>query len=140
MRLLQLSPFLFALACGLGGCHQPAPVPDPFVHDPRAMQWDDLPVPAAYTLDQKESYAYRGAVRTADLVYYGGADVVETERFFAESLPANGWTAVRATGTRRREMLFRKDAQEALVTVVPEGGRTTVRIRLRPRGATETKS
>ncbi len=116
----------FACLC-LPGCEEPPP--DWVVVGPESAQGDvtlyqdvqfqDIPVPAEYTLLRNESSSFQGSLfRYGRLKYQGPLDWSEALDFYRRELPAAGWRLGKTERGYDFRALYFDKGQERLIAVV----------------------
>jgi hypothetical protein len=85
----------------------------------RDVQFQDIPVPAEYTLLRNESYSFQGSLfRNGILKYQGPVEWTEALDFYRRELLAAGWSLGKTEkGFDFRALYFDK-GQERLIVVV----------------------
>lgn len=106
----------------------------------RSPYFADLPVPAGFTLVDKETTDYMtGGLRYARHVYEGPSSPVEVRDFFQEQMPLSRWKWIDTENESGVQQLrFRKEDERCDVTVNRESRglfrKTMIRIRISPIG------
>ncbi len=97
----------------------------------------DVPVPAGFRFNAKESYdRSTGGFRLVSHLYEGGAKVRDVTEFYRRAMPAAGWETVQESFEYgKQRMVFRKGEETAYVSVWDDWG-TKVLIQIFPTGRT----
>jgi hypothetical protein len=98
------------------------------------LKFDDIPVPAGFKILEKESFAFQNdKSRVALLKYYGGQNAEQVLAFYKEQMASFNWNLVNIIEYDRKVLNYENSEESCLVTVQPQGGKSTVIISLSPR-------
>jgi len=115
---------------GLAGCKkgdQPAGAPP--VAFSKDVSFEDIPVPAGFTLKRKVSYSFQNDVtRVGRLVYEGRSSVNNVLAFYQQQMPLHGWQEMSYIDYRSSVRYYEKEGQSCILTVEPKAGWKNVRI------------
>ena len=110
------------------------------------LKFEDIPVPAGFKSLDKESFAFQNdKSRVALLKYYGGKTADQVVAFYKEQMASFNWDLVNIIEYDRKVLNYENSDESCIVTVQPQGGKSTVIISLSPRSRpikaqkTETK-
>lgn len=98
----------------------------------RNLQFDDIPVPAEYTLVRNKSHSFQGSrFRSAVYQYEGFLDWSDAVAFYREQTPLGGWTLDSFhRDLNFVEMRYRKGPEQLIIVVRYEhfGSRTEIQL------------
>ncbi|MEJ2744647.1 MAG: hypothetical protein P8123_03025 [bacterium] len=106
---------------------QPAGAPSvAFSND---VTFEDIPVPAGFTLVRKNSYSFQNDMtRVGRLVYKGRSDINNVLAFYQQQMPLHGWQEMSYIDYHSSTRYYEKEGQSCILTVEPKGGWHNVRI------------
>ncbi|MCD8350820.1 MAG: hypothetical protein LUC93_09450 [Planctomycetaceae bacterium] len=85
----------------------------------RDVQFADIPVPAEYTLLERESYSFQGALfRSGLLQYQGPLEWTQALDFYRQEFPNAGWALEKTDRGMDYRVLYFAKGQEKLIVVV----------------------
>ncbi|MDD2680131.1 MAG: hypothetical protein PHO03_04990 [Candidatus Omnitrophica bacterium] len=142
-RLLLLGPAVFLLA-GILGC---ASLSDKkqgstaqSLQAQSILKFGDLPVPAGFKIQAKDSYSFESSgIRVGLLRYQGKASLDQVVNFYKEQMPMYSWTLLNLTEYGDCIMNFEREAESCIVYIAPKGGQATISISLGPKAPVLTK-
>ncbi|MDD5556604.1 MAG: hypothetical protein PHN82_05045 [bacterium] len=109
-----------AVGC-VSGCRkadQPGGVPS--VQFSTDVSFEDIPVPAGFTLKRKDSYSFQNdMVRVGRLVYTGRSGVNNVLAFYQQQMPLHGWQEMSYIDFRSSVRYYEKAGQSCILTVQP---------------------
>ena len=135
-RTMIVAVALLSLA---GGCLgerfvlEPADLYPPESIITNAYQPRDVPIPLGFEFQPKDSFAYVGAFRVAELRYIGEGLVERIAEFYEDQLPKHGWSYWRREGVYEITLVYVNDRNECRVSIRRLGNETYLRIRVIPR-------
>lgn len=130
-RLLSVT--CVALAAGCAIPRAATGVPKPLTVSP-VLKFDDVPVPARFTLRAEQSFAFQNEeVRVGMLRYAGPADSEQVIAFYREQMPVFQWTLVNAVEAAPAVLNFEKAGQSCIILVYRKGRRTELSVDLAPK-------
>lgn len=99
----------------------------------RDLQFEDLPVPAQYTLLRDKSHSFQGSQFRSGVFYYEGPLYWrDAAAFFVNEMPKGGWTLQKTDRDMFFvEMRFRKGPEQLIVVVrdnYPHGSRSELQL------------
>jgi hypothetical protein len=98
------------------------------------LKFDDIPVPAGFKCLDKESFAFQNdKSRVALLKYYGGQSADSVVAFYKEEMSISNWDLVNIIEYDRKVLNYENGDESCIITVQPQGGKSTVIISLSPR-------
>ena len=98
------------------------------------LKFDDVPIPAKFTLRAEQSFAFQNEdVRVGMLRYAGHADSQQVVAFFREQMPVFQWTLANAIEAEPSVLNFEKAGQSCIILVHRRGGRTELAIDVAPK-------
>ncbi|MDD5644654.1 MAG: hypothetical protein PHO00_04320 [bacterium] len=101
-----------------------------------SLKFDDVPVPAGFQLNVKESFAFQNnTMRVGVLLYKGKALPQDVISFYKEQMPLYNWKILNVIEYDNIQMLFEKSDETCVVTLMP--GRTNImKISVAPKSKT----
>ena len=116
----------------VGGCKSGAPqgasAHTQFSND---VSFEDIPVPAGFSLVRKESYSFQNDVtRVGHLVYKGRSDINNVLAFFQQQMPLHGWQEMSYVDARSSTRYYDKEGQTCIITVSKRIGLHNIRVDL----------
>lgn len=110
------------------GAQQGSSAPAQFSND---VSFEDIPVPAGFTLVRKESYSFQNDVtRVGHLVYKGRSDINNVLAFFQQQMPLHGWQEMSYVDARTSTRFYDKEGQTCIITIGKRTGLHNIRIDL----------
>lgn len=104
-----------------------------------SLKFDDVPVPAGFRLNVKNSFAFQNnTIRVGVLTYLGKADPQEIINFYKEQMPLYNWRLLNLIEHETVQILFDKADETCVIILVP--GRTnTLKISVAPKSKGKKK-
>lgn len=104
---------------GVMGCKkgdQPAGAPSVgFSND---VTFEDIPVPAGFSLVRKDSYSFQNDVtRVGRLVYKGRSDINNVLAFYQQQMPLHGWQEMSYIDYRSSTRYYEKEGQSCILSI-----------------------
>ena len=98
-----------------------------------SLKFDDVPVPAGFRLNVKDSFAFQNdTVRVCFLTYLGKAEPQGIINFYKEQMPLYNWRLLNLIEHETVQIFFDKADETCVVMLVP--GRTnTLKISVAPK-------
>jgi len=98
----------------------------------KMYQAPDVPVPANFMHDQKNSSAYVSAtVRTTSIKYVGSARTDELIEFYRRQMPAFGWMEASALGVENKQtIVFQKNREKCEILIEQKPSETHLYIKI----------
>ena len=98
------------------------------------LKFDDIPIPSGFKLLDKESFAFQNdKSRVALLKYYGGQNAEQVLAFYKEQMASFNWNLVNIIEYDRKVLNYENSEESCIVTILPQGGKSTVTIALSPK-------
>lgn len=99
------------------------------------LKFDDIPIPAGFEFDHKESFIFKnGLTRVGVVRYIGQADLSAVTTFFKNQMPTYNWNLVNSIEYKRSIINFDKDAQTATIIIELQGSRVFLTVASGPIG------
>lgn len=115
LALVSLASFT---GCKSGGQQGAAPQAQ-FSND---VSFEDIPVPAGFSLIRKESYSFQNDVtRVGHLVYKGRSSINDVLAFYQQQMPLHGWQEMSYIDSRSSTRYYDKEGQTCVLTVGKRG-------------------
>jgi hypothetical protein len=87
-----------------------------------AQRFADLPVPAGFILNRKESFIFQNnRTRMGTMTYVGSGDVTQIIEFYKKTMPKHNWSLLTTVEFNRAVMSFEKEAESCIVTIEKRG-------------------
>lgn len=97
------------------------------------QRFEDLPVPAGFTLYRKESFIFQNnKTRMGTMTYSGSSDLMAIIEFYKKQMPRNGWSLLTIVEFGKVIMSFEKDAEGCIITIEKRGRKIIIAISLTP--------
>ncbi len=97
------------------------------------QRFEDLPVPAGFTLYRKESFIFQNnRTRMGTMTYTGRADITAIIEFYKKQMPINGWSLLTTVEFDKVVMSFEKDSEACIISIEKHGRKVMISISLSP--------
>ncbi|MEA3346456.1 MAG: hypothetical protein U9Q21_00010 [Candidatus Auribacterota bacterium] len=104
-----------------------------------SLKFDDVPVPAGFRLNVKDSFAFQNnTMRVGVLTYRGKADPQEIINFYKEQMPLYNWRLLNLIEHETVQILFDKADETCVIILVP-GRTSTLKISVAPKSKGKKK-
>ncbi|MCX6338772.1 MAG: hypothetical protein NTX71_02490 [Candidatus Aureabacteria bacterium] len=105
------------------------PAGSPQVAFSNDVTFEDIPVPAGFSLVRNDSYSFQNDVtRVGRLIYKGRSDINNVLAFFQQQMPLHGWQEMSYIDYRSSTRYYEKEGQSCILTVEPRTGWSNIRI------------
>ncbi len=99
------------------------------------LKFEDIPIPAGFDLDYKESFVFSNGVSQVGILrYIGRADLTSLTTFFKSQMPMYNWEMIVIVEYKRVILNFEKETQTCTIILEPLGGRVIITIASGPIG------
>lgn len=112
----------------------PAPVSIPTAGgDWDGTEYSDVLVAPGFQFEDEHSYTnLQEGSRMADLYYHGTMAPADASSWFLTNMPAAGWKLTRYSGLTTKVIVFRKEEEEAMVSLSAADAGTRLRVMIHP--------
>jgi len=94
------------------------PAGSPQVAFSNDVTFEDIPVPAEFSLVRKDSYSFQNDVtRVGRLVYKGRSNINNVLAFYQQQMPLHGWQEMSYIDYRSSTRYYEKEGQSCILTV-----------------------
>jgi hypothetical protein len=140
-RLFWTGVVVILFIVGVYGCHnlfsyRTIREREPEVTQPIATsyQFEDIPLPAGMTLNQKESFLYETkATKAGLLVYEGKGEMGKLSTFFKKQMPKHQWRLLSNFELNNVMLTFIKEGWCSIIYILPQEDETKrIEIRVGP--------
>lgn len=93
------------------------------------VTFEDIPVPAGFTLERGKSYSFQNDVtRVGRLVYTGRSSLNNVLSFYQQQMPLHGWQEMSYVDYDASVRYYEKSGQSCILAVEPIFGLQNIRI------------
>jgi len=86
-----------------------------------SYQFEDIPLPAGMTLNQKESFLYETkATKAGLLIYEGKGEMGKLSTFFKQQMPKHEWRLVSNFELQNVMLSFIKEGWNSIIYILPQ--------------------
>jgi hypothetical protein len=86
-----------------------------------SYQFEDIPLPAGMTLNQKESFLYETkATKAGLLIYEGKGEMGKLSTFFKQQMPKHQWRLVSNFELHNVMLTFIKEGWSSIIYILPQ--------------------
>lgn len=98
------------------------------------LRLEDVPVPAGFTILNKESFAFQNDVTRVALLKYSGSRHTDLAvQFYKEQMPIYKWSPINIIEYERRILNYEKGSESCIVTIESQGRKSIVTIAISPK-------
>lgn len=120
---------------------EPEPPADVAVGIPLAPDFRiaDIPVPAGFEFDREHSFVFQNNVVEVGRIQYAGKERInDVAQFYLDEMPRYGWSLLNMTEYGNIILFFEKEAESAILTLLPKTRGTLVQISFFPKAEQST--
>ncbi len=93
------------------------------------LKFEDIPIPAGFALEMKDSFIFRNdALRVGIVKYIGRGDISVVTSFFKRQMPLFNWELINSIEYYKSILTLRKDSQACVIIVETIGNRVEITI------------
>ncbi|MBI4981764.1 MAG: hypothetical protein HZC15_01250 [Candidatus Omnitrophica bacterium] len=112
-----------------------------FLEPQSVVKFSDVPVPAGFSLDYKDSYSFESSgVRVGVLRYTGKATTDQVINFYKEQMPMYNWRLLNVVEFGDSLLNFDRDTETCIVRLLPKGNNIILGITLGPKSQAVRKA
>jgi hypothetical protein len=106
-----------------------------------ALKFSDIPVPAGFKIQSRDSYCFESSgVRAGVLKYKGKADADQVINFYKEQMPMYNWNLLNIVEFGQRLMNFDRENETCVISLLPRGSCVIITISIGPKPQIPKKS
>ncbi|MBI4707775.1 MAG: hypothetical protein HY761_07620 [Candidatus Omnitrophica bacterium] len=147
----MISKFLALILAGcsvifISGCsglnnNASGPGKNAFLEPQAIVKFSDIPIPAGFNLDYKDSYSFESSgIRVGVLRYTGKASTDQVINFYKEQMPMYNWRLLNVVEFGDSLLNFDRDTETCIVRLIPKGSSLILGITLGPKSQVTKRS
>ncbi len=95
---------------------------------------DDIPVPAGFEFDRKNSFVFQNnKIDVGKIQYAGGEEIGAVGQFYLDEMPRYNWSLITVTEHATIVMFFEKPTKHCTVLLTPKTRGTLIQISFNPK-------
>jgi len=133
--ILTITLCLFMVVlCGCAGITNKDEGQQAMLEPQAVLKFNDIPVPAGFKADLKDSYSFESnGLRVGLLKYTGSASPDQVVNFYKEQMLMYNWNLLNIVEYGQRLLNFDRETETCVITLMPRGSGSEITIALGPK-------